>query len=1178
MLAATQACANSPWARWIRNRIALRMNHAVKNLVIAISLIAAGFLIAWLRFRPHLETSGSFTDGQTEFSALADEPLRYALWEEAQPLAGLATDASAQSDPCLSPDGRWMVLAVGERGFNVDLWMAPMQGSVPGPLRILHEINSDGDDLAPAFYNDALYFASNRQGGAGGFDLWKAEFVDGEFALAERLPDTLNSKADETDPALDTVHGQLVFASNRKTEAPRNYDLYSSTVRGPNAFEVSPLTELNSPNHERDPAFTADGRTLFFASNRGESGRYRLYRSVLDRLEWLAPSPIEGLAVAGDLRGPHPSPDGFRLLFTGEQPPASPSGSTERKTSVFEAPTRELFLRPGQPIGWFEILLLLALLLLALLAWLAKRWTTVEVIYRCFLVSLLVHGLLMWWFQDVHPENPPVELAERAATYQVRLALDASASRARQAERGGRLEVERTHAEAPATQPERAQAQPSESEPTPEAAAAAEPLRLASAPATAPARSASAISAQAVSLSRAQVALNDAQSPEPLFAGEAAQVPLPTARSASLSERRVAQPLLPAGSPLANAEPTPRRPAPGPAARGIELAPQTPAEVARSSVKPSAATSVDSATRWTETPIDAPMESFEAPVAAAETGSTGIALPTARESFQRQSTGAGREAPTPERPSSASGAQATELPAARPAEQESAGPAELASANTDELAALQPREATLGSEDLVPTPAEQGTVKIQGPEDLASDSQAIAEANRSSTDADSAEPAEPSAQAFERRRSRPDLASALTPKRIKPEPDRPRAQPEPAKAPKVRPLEPAIVSLPQVPKRQDLPLAKTPYRNRFGLAKERALAELGGSAETEAAVASGLKYLASVQQRNGYWGVISKNFDKYRQLRIGKTGLSVLAFLGAGHTHRSDTEYSPVVAHGLRYLVGKQDPISGHFGDCSAYGHAIATYALAECFALTEDPELRIPIEKGVRQILSHQSTRRQDPRFFGGWNYYYPDDEVYDSWPRVSVTSWQVMALESARLGGIGVPQAALDNARTFLRNSWDDNLGAFRYNHSPSRLSERYPTLPASTPAAMFALSLLGDDLRGNEFGRARAYLTERIPTSYTFEGERDFVFRGQGNLYFWYYSSLALLRVGGDDWKRWNAGLKATLLPSQDSDGSWSPISIYAEYAADTDSDRSYTTALCVLSLEVYYRYFTPLLQER
>ena len=44
----------------------------------------------------------------------------------------------------------------------------------------------------------------------------------------------------------------------------------------------------------------------------------------------------------------------------------------------------------------------------------------------------------------------------------------------------------------------------------------------------------------------------------------------------------------------------------------------------------------------------------------------------------------------------------------------------------------------------------------------------------------------------------------------------------------------------------------------------------------------------------------------------------------------------------------------------------------------------------------------------------------------------------------------------------------------------------------------------------------------------------------------------------------------------DGSWPDVTHDASYAGDTNRDRSYTTAMCVLTLEVYYRYFTPLLK--
>jgi hypothetical protein len=369
----------------------------------------------------------------------------------------------------------------------------------------------------------------------------------------------------------------------------------------------------------------------------------------------------------------------------------------------------------------------------------------------------------------------------------------------------------------------------------------------------------------------------------------------------------------------------------------------------------------------------------------------------------------------------------------------------------------------------------------------------------------------------------------------------------------------------------------TPYKNREGEDKARALTLNGGTRETEAAVAKGLAYLASVQQPSGAWGSYEELDDKYGQFAIGKTGLALLAFLGAGHTHLSHTQHSDNVMRALAFLIALQDPASGHFGSSEAYSHGIATYALAECYALTGETELRAPLERAVAHILAKQN-HASDPRLFGGWSYYYKDDRVYDRWPRTSITVWQVMALESARLAGVRVPEKVFDDAAAFIRNAEDEDNGWFRYNHDPARLSSNWPTLPASTPAALFALSLVGDDIESDAFARSREFVLSRAPREYRRGSDDDFVRRGQGNLYFWYYGTLAMFRAGGNAWQRWNAGMKNALVRGQRKDGSWTPIDLYSSYARDDEHDRSYSTAMCVLSLEVYYRYYLPLLKVR
>ncbi len=369
----------------------------------------------------------------------------------------------------------------------------------------------------------------------------------------------------------------------------------------------------------------------------------------------------------------------------------------------------------------------------------------------------------------------------------------------------------------------------------------------------------------------------------------------------------------------------------------------------------------------------------------------------------------------------------------------------------------------------------------------------------------------------------------------------------------------------------------TPYQNRSGNEKARALKLYGGSERTETAVAKGLAYLARIQGKNGAWGDLGVVDEKYGRVAVGKSALCTLAFLGAGHTPDSATEHSALVARAIAFLLAVQDPDSGHFGETSAYDHGIATYAIAECFALTHDQRLRAALERAIEHVLAMQS-RRDDERFRGGWGYYFADGSHYDPWPRTSITAWQVMALESARLSGLEVPDRAFDEARVFLVHAHDPKLGAYRYNHEPERLSSAYPTLPASTPAALFALALLGEDISSAAHEVSREYVLARAPNGFRYSGERDFVLRAQGNPYFWYYGTLAMFRVGGAQWQRWNTTLQESLLPAQSKDGSWQPIDAYSKYAHDSAADKSYTTALCVLSLEIYYRYYLPLLKLR
>ena len=73
----------------------------------------------------------------------------------------------------------------------------------------------------------------------------------------------------------------------------------------------------------------------------------------------------------------------------------------------------------------------------------------------------------------------------------------------------------------------------------------------------------------------------------------------------------------------------------------------------------------------------------------------------------------------------------------------------------------------------------------------------------------------------------------------------------------------------------------------------------------------------------------------------------------------------------------------------------------------------------------------------------------------------------------------------------------------------------------------------------------------------------------MYYWYYGTLAMFQMGGTHWRAWNKSMKSALVNHQrgsgDEKGSWDPIGAWG-FAGG----RVYSTAINVLSLEIYYRY--------
>ena len=126
------------------------------------------------------------------------------------------------------------------------------------------------------FNGNALYFASNRPGGLGGFDLYVSYFQEGKWSNPENLGPEINTAGNEITPFFD---GETLYFASDYHFGLGGYDNFSSTVQdGRWTASVNMGKGINSPSDDYylTPDLT-DG-TIYFSSNRlGGTGKDDIY-------------------------------------------------------------------------------------------------------------------------------------------------------------------------------------------------------------------------------------------------------------------------------------------------------------------------------------------------------------------------------------------------------------------------------------------------------------------------------------------------------------------------------------------------------------------------------------------------------------------------------------------------------------------------------------------------------------------------------------------------------------------------------------------------------------------------------------------------------------------------------------------------------------------------------------
>lgn len=149
--------------------------------------------------------------------------LKDGKWTDIQPLPFCSIDYS-DTHPSITQDGKYLFFASNRAGGfgGYDIYYSKNEGSGKWsiPVNLGGKINTSYDEMNPFSLSDSLlYFSSNGRVGYGGADIYYAYGNSGKFSDPINMGPGFNSYADDFGIAFDTSQTYGLFASNRDTKS-----------------------------------------------------------------------------------------------------------------------------------------------------------------------------------------------------------------------------------------------------------------------------------------------------------------------------------------------------------------------------------------------------------------------------------------------------------------------------------------------------------------------------------------------------------------------------------------------------------------------------------------------------------------------------------------------------------------------------------------------------------------------------------------------------------------------------------------------------------------------------------------------------------------------------------------------------------------------------------------------
>lgn len=185
-------------------------------------------------------------------------------WSE--PRAPAFAGDGVEADPYFTSDGRTLYFIStrstdGVKRKDLDLWRVAREtdGAWGTPVRLPEPVNSNGNEWFPRPARDGwLYFGSDRDGGIGKTDIWRARADRNGRWSVENLGPSINTAASEYEPLLSPDDSTMIVAADDGFyRSRRTADGWTPRVRLP--------APINVNGSEIGALFSPSGKSMLFA-------------------------------------------------------------------------------------------------------------------------------------------------------------------------------------------------------------------------------------------------------------------------------------------------------------------------------------------------------------------------------------------------------------------------------------------------------------------------------------------------------------------------------------------------------------------------------------------------------------------------------------------------------------------------------------------------------------------------------------------------------------------------------------------------------------------------------------------------------------------------------------------------------------------------------------------------